>query len=239
MSALNTKIKNLPPKELKEEYTNEFILLGLFYFATKHNLMSLGRMQTVKLLAKFKELAQGKLGLQAYYMEFYKDKHGDFNKEFYNQINNLRTAGFIEFSGTQPLEKYRVSKKGTKVFERFMPEDKNNKQALQFIKSNLDSIITKHGKKTAGILRKENHQKLFRTSKGIKSMDELPEKDEELILSRNLKPSEIRYKFLFDNETTLDWAIAISIGERKKIEEIIPEDLLPRNQKEAYKILGL
>ena len=86
------------PIDLKRECTNEFILLGLLYFATKHGL-NLGRMQMVKLLWKFKDLTQDKLKLQAYYTEPYKDKHGRFNKEIYYQVNNLRLADFIKTSG--------------------------------------------------------------------------------------------------------------------------------------------
>lgn len=231
MSTPTAKIRKLPPKWLKEEYTNEFILLGLFYFAQKYG-CELGRMQTMKLIWKFKGLVQNKLGLQAYYTEAYKDKHGKFNKEFYDQLNNLKTADFIETFGTPPLEKFKISPKGIKIFDEFSPEDEKTKYALQLVKSHLEYIIKEHGKKSATLLRKEDH-------KDIEDVDELPAQDEDIILCPNLKPNEIKHQFLFGDQETLDWAIAIGIGERKKIEEIIPEDLLPKNQKEAYKILGL
>jgi len=231
MSILTTKIKKLPPKELKEEYTNEFVLLGLFYFAQKYK-CELGRMQTTQLLWKFKDLVQKKLGLQAYYTEAYKDKHGRFNKEFYDQLNNLKTADFIETFGVLPLEKFRISPKGRKVFDECDVEDEKSKYALQLAKSHLDYIVKEHGKKSAILLREEDH-------KEVKGIDELPAKDEDVILCPNLKPNEIKHQFLFDDQKTLDWAIAISIGERKKTEKIMPEDLLPKSQKEAYNILGL
>lgn len=231
MSTSTTKIRKLPPKWLKEEHTNEFVLLGLFYFAQKYG-CELGRMQTAKLLWKFKDLVQKKLGLQAYYTEAYKDKHGRFNKEFYNQLNNLKTADFIETFGSAPLEKFRVSPKGIKVFNEFSVEDERTKYALQLVKSHLDYIVKEHGEKSAILLKKEDH-------KNIKGIDELPVQDEDIILCSNLESNKTKHQFLFNDQETLDWAIAIGIGERKKTEEIIPEDLLPKSQKEAYKILGL
>ncbi len=230
MSTPTTKIRKLPSKWLKEEYTNEFVLLGLFYFAQKCE-YELGRMQTVKVLWKFKSLVQKKLGLQAYYTEAYKDKHGKFNKEFYDQLNNLKTADFIETFGASPLEKFRISPKGMKIFDEFSVEDEKTKYALQLVKSHLDYIVKEHGKKPA-ILLEEDH-------KDIKDIDELPTQDEDIILCSNLKPNQIKHQFLFNDQETLDWAVAIGIGERKKTEEIMPENLLPKNQKEAYKILGL
>ena len=231
MSTLTSKIQKLPPKELKEEYTNEFVLLSLFYLAQKYG-CELGRMQTTKLLWKFKDLVQKQLQLQTYYAEPYKDKHGRFNKEFYNQINNLKTADFIESFGVQPYEIFKITPKGQKIFEQFDAEDERSKYALNLVKTNLDYIVKKHGKKSATLLRREDH-------KDIKGVDKLPTQDEEIILCPNLKPNEIKHQFLFNDRETLDWAVAISIGERKKTEKIIPEDLLPKNQKEAYKILGL
>jgi len=231
MSTPTTKIRKLPSKWLKEEYTNEFVLLGLFYFAQKYG-CEFGRLQTIKLLWKFKDLVQKKLKLQAYYTEAYKDKHGRFNKEFYDQLNNLKAADFIKTSGTSPFEQFSISPKGVRVLNEFDPEDEKAKYALQLVKSHLDYIVKEHGKKPATLLRKEDH-------KDIKGIDELPTQDEAIILCPNLKPNEIKYQFLFNNQETLDWAIAIGIGERKKTEEIIPEDLLPKSQKEAYKILGL
>lgn len=231
MTTPTAKIKSLPSKELKEEYTNEFILLGLFYFAQKCG-YEFGRMQTAKLLWKFKDLVQKQLKLQTYYAEAYKDKHGRFNKEFYNQINNLKTADFIESFGVQPYESFKITPKGKKAFKTFDVEDEQSKCALGLAKTKLDYIIKKHGKKSATLLRKEDH-------KDIKEIDGLPAQDEEIILCPNLKPNEIKHQFLFNDRETLDWAVAISIGERKKTEKVIPEDLLPKNQKEAYKILGL
>lgn len=234
MSPPISKIKKLPSKELREEYTNELVLLGLFYFAQKYG-CRLGRMQTAKLLWKFKDLIQKQLKLQAYYTEAYKDKHGRFNKEFYNQIDNLKTADFVESFGAQPYETFKITQRGKRMFEKFDIEDKQSKYALRLIRENLGAIIRKHGKKSATLLEKEDHG-------DIKKIDTLPLQDEDIILCRNLKPNRIKYQFLFDNQTTLDWAIVISIGERKKTEKIIPEDLLPKmpkNQKEAYKILGL
>jgi len=231
VSILTAKIKKLPSKELKEEYTNEFILLGLFYFAKKYG-YDFGRMQTDKLLWKFKDLIQRELSLQAYYVEPYKDKHGRFNKEFYNQLNNLKTADFIETAGTPPFEKFKISQKGQKIFDTFDTENNGTEYVLQLVKSNLDYIIKKHGKKSAMTLREEDH-------KDIKEIDTLPVRDEDIILCSNLKSNEIKYQFLFNDRTTLDWSIAIGLGKRKKTEKIIPEDLLPKNQKEAYKILGL
>jgi len=225
--------KNLkkPSKELKEEYTNEFVLLGLFYFAQRYG-HELGRKQTMKLLWKFKDLTQQKLGLASYYTEAYKDKCGRFNKEFYDQLNNLKTADFIETSGIKPLEKFKISQKGKKVFESFDINDEKTKYAFQLVKSNLDYITQEHGKKSAELLEEEDHGQ-------IENIDTLPKRDEAIILSSNLKPKKIRYKFLFDDQITLDWAIAISIGERKKTEKIMSDDLLPNNQEEMYKQLGL
>jgi len=231
MSTSATKIRQLPPKELKEEYTNEFVLLGLFYFGQRYG-AELGRMQTAKLLWKFKDLVQKKLGLQAYYTEAYKDKHGRFSKEFYDQLNNLKTADFIESSGTPPYEQFRINPRGVKVFDELEVEDEKTQYALQLVKSHLDYIVKEHGKKSAKLLREEDH-------KDIKGIDELPTQDEDIILCPNLKSDEIKHQFLFSDQETLDWAVAIGVGERKKTEEIIPEDLLPKNQKEAYKILGL
>lgn len=231
MTTPTTKIKSLPPKELKEEYTSEFILLGLFYFAKKYG-YSLGRMQTVKLLWKFKSLIQKELGLQAYYTEPYKDKHGRFNKELYPQLNDLKTADFIQTVGNSPLEKFVISPRGEKVFNEFTTEEEKTKYALELAKSQLDFTVREHGKKSAELLREEDH-------KDIEGIDSLPERDEDNILCPNLKPEEIKYKFLLDDEETLDWAVAIGIGKRKKTEEIVSEELLPKNQEEAYKALGL
>lgn len=231
MFTSNTTIKTLPPKELKEEYTNEFVLLGLFYFAKKYG-YDLGRMQTVKLLWKFKSLVQKELGLQAYYTEPYKDKYGKFNKELYPQLNDLKVADFIQTIGNPPLEKFIISPKGEKVFNEFTIEEEKTKYALELAKSHLDFTVKEHGKKSAELLKKEDH-------KDIEGIDNLPERDEENILCHNLKPEEIKYKFLFNDQETLDWAVAIGIGRRKKTEEIIPEELLPKNQEEAYKALRL
>lgn len=231
MSIPATKIKELLPKELKEEYTDEFVLLGLFYFAKKYG-YNLGRMQTAKLLWKFKSLIQQKLGLQAYYTEPYKDKHGRFNKEIYPQLNDLKTADFIQTLGSSPLEKFIISPRGEKVFNQFTTEEEKTKYALELAKSHLDFTVREHGEKSTGLLREEDHN-------DIDGIDKLPERDEDNILCPNLKPEEIKHKFLFNDEETLDWAVAISIGERKKSEEIVSEELLPKNQEETYKALGL
>lgn len=231
MSIPSTTTKNLPSTELKEEYTSEFILLGLFYFAKKYG-YDLGRMQTGKLLWKFKSLIQKELGLQAYYTEPYKDKHGRFNKELYPQLNDLKTADFIQTIGNPPFEKFVISPKGEKVFNEFTTEEKKTRYALGLAKSQLDFTVREHGKKSAELLREEDH-------KDIKEVDSLPERDEDNILCSNLKPEETKHKFLFDDGETLDWAVAIGIGKRKKTEEIMPEELLPKNQEEAYKALGL
>lgn len=231
MSIPKTTTKSLPSIELKKEYTSEFVLLGLFYFAKKYG-YDLGRMQTVKLLWKFKSLIQKELGLQAYYTEPYKDKHGRFNKELYPQLNDLKTADFIQTIGSSPLEKFVISPKGEKAFNEFAIEEEKTKYAFELAKSQLDFTVREHGKKSAELLRKEDH-------KDIEGIDSLPERDEDNVLCPNLKPEETKYKFLFNDEETLDWAVAIGIGRRKKTEEIVSDESLPKNQAEAYKALGL
>ena len=231
MPTSNTSVKTLPAKELKEEYTNEFVLLGLFYFAKKYG-YGLGRMQTVKLLWKFKSSVQKELGLQTYYTEPYKDKHGRFNKKLYPQLNDLKVADFIQTIGNPPFEKFIISPKGEKVFNGFTIEEEKAKYALELAKSQLDFTVKEHGKKPAGLLKEEDH-------KDIEGIENLPERDEENTLCHNLKPEEIKHKFLFNDQETLDWAVAIGIGKRKKTEEIISEELLLKNQEEAYKVLGL
>lgn len=231
MSTTSKKIKKHLPKELKKECTNEFILLSLFYFTQKYK-HELGRMQTVKLLWKFKDLSQDKSRLQAYYSEAYKGKHGRFNKRIYRQITNLKKAGFVESRGMSPLERFKITKKGKKVFEGFDTKNPKDRIALKLVGSNLDKIIREHGKKSAALLRKEDHGK-------IKEIDKLPSQDEKIILSPNLKSGEIKHQLLFNDQTALDWVTAICIGERKKIEEIVPEESLPRNQEEAYEFLNL
>lgn len=231
MSAVDTENKEISLKELKQEYTNEFIVLGLFYFAQKYG-FELGRMKTVKLLWKFKDLVQKNLGLQTYYTEAYKDKHGRFSKDIYAQLNDLKVADFITTSGTQPFEKFIISPKGEKVFDTFEINDEKTKYALGLAKSQLDYIVKENGEKSAMALREEDH-------KDIVGIDKLPEKDEDIVLSPNLKPEETKYQFLFDEQEALDWSVAIGVGKRKKTEEIIPEDLLPKSQEQAYKILGL
>lgn len=205
--------------------------MGLFYFCKKYG-QKLGRKQTIKLLWKFKEITQEKLSLMSYYTEAYKDKHGRFNKEFYDQLNNLKTADYIVTTGIEPLEKFQISPKGEKVFKAFESEDEQTNYAFQLVKTNLDYIARKHGMKPAELLEHEDHQK-------ITDIEKLPERDEENILCPNLKPNKAKYKFIFDDQNTLDWAVSIGIGERKKVEEIKPEDSLPNTQKEMYELLGL
>ncbi len=231
MLAVDTKNKEVSLKKLKEEYTNEFIVLGLFYFAQKYG-FELDRMKTVKLLWKFKDLVQGKLGLQAYYTEAYKDKHGRFNKEIYTQLNDLKVADFITTTGAQPFEKFIISTKGQKAFNTFEINNEDTKYALGLAKSQLEYVVKENGEKSAMALREEDH-------KDIKEIEKLPEKDESIVLCPNLKSEETKYQFIFDEQEALDWSVAIGIGKRKKTEEIMPEDELPKTQKEAYKIFGL
>jgi hypothetical protein len=230
MSTAQTQYNSLA-KELKKNYTNEFILLGILACAKKHG-YKFQRMQIMKLLQKFKSAIQENLEFEAYHCEFVKDKHGDFCGDVYDQLTSLKQSDFIASEGEEPYELFFATEKGGDVFDKFKMDTGNDVKKMTLIKEYIAKIVQKEGNKSSEELRKENHSRIFIVEGQKKGMDELPNG---VVTTPNLNTKE---EFMLDDRLAIDWGLYKKIAKRKR-EKIISEEEMPKTQEEIYELLGL
>ncbi len=231
MNKSEQKINNIP-LEVRKDCTDEFMLLGILYFANKYG-YKFQRMQMMKLLQKFKHRAQEDFGLEYYHKEFVKDRHGDFNSCIYVQLSNLKQADFITSVGNEPYEQFYATELGTKIFERIKMDTGLDNQKISTAKDLLEKIIQRDGRKSSLELRKENHSRTFITENGkTVKMDEILNGT---VTTPNLQNGD---GFIFDDRSAIDWSLYRKIAKRKR-EAITPDEEIPQNQEEIYKILGI
>lgn len=227
MSTPNTTIKSLPSTSLKEEYTSEFILLGLFYFADKYKYeMDIGK--TAKILSKFKQQTQKNDKLQAYHKEFYRDFGGEFTKYIYPELEDLQAAGFISTLGDAPREKFVINEAGRMIFEAVVQSKGDD--ATKITKVALEKVIVEDGKKTFEQLREESHSRF-----GIFKIH----RDENKILVPNLPPKKRKHSFYLTDEQIAEWSIAIGLGRAEKKEHDLDEESVPAEYNSAEAISEL
>lgn len=217
--------------EVKENYTDEFILLGVLSCASKHD-YKLQRMQIMKLVQKLKHRLQEEFEFEGYHKEFVKDRHGDFNPHIYPQLTNLKQSDFINSIGNEPYEKFYATELGMEVFERVKMNTGSENEKLFSIKDIIEKIIKKEGYKSSGELRKENHLRVFEKNGKEINMDDLPNGE---ITTPNLQDGD---NFVFNNRLAIDWSLYKKIAKRKR-EAVTPDDEIPETQEDIFKMLGL
>lgn len=201
-----------PTQKLKEDYTNEFILLGLFYFADKYK-YEMGIGKTAKILSKFKQQTQKNDKLQAYHKEFYRDLDGEFTKYIYPELEDLRVAGFISTLGDAPREKFVINEAGKTIFE--VAIQSGDDDATKITKVALEKAIIEDGKKTFEQLKKESHSRF-----GILKRY----RDEDKILVPNLPEKQRKYSFYLTDEQISEWSITIGLGRAEKKEHNLDQE---------------
>ena len=164
---------NKIPEELKKDYTDQYVLLGVLATAKKHG-HQLQRMQIMKILQKVKKTLQDDFELQAYHKEFVKDKHGDFAPTVYDQLTDLKQSDFIASVGTEPYEKFYSTPLGEQIYDRIKMGSASENKKLILVRDLIEKLVPKEAPKTSEELRDENHQRKFILGGVEVSMDDLP-----------------------------------------------------------------
>lgn len=222
-----------PQLEQKKDSTDEFILLGILSLAYKKGL-ELERLQIMKILRNFKAKAQECFKFEAYHKEFVREKHGDFTSCFYDQMSNLKKADFITSTGEPPYEKFSTTQRGDEVFERIRLNSGADNLKLKKVRGLLERIINEDASKSSEELRKENHERMVNYQGRDMPLEEIPV-GKGIVTTPNLDNDNY---FIFDDGTALDWMLYRKIAKRNR-EELLPDEEIPQNQKEAFSLLGL